>query len=65
MCVRLPRGDVRYWLAHTLWRLEISDGEYTLSFDGVPGNAGQAEVVEDHVVFTGESQPAGASTARC
>ena len=38
---------------HTL-RLEIRDGEYTLSFDGVPGNVGQVEVVEDQVTFTGE-----------
>jgi hypothetical protein len=36
-----------------------------LSFDAVPEIAGQAEVVEDHVLSTGEFQPAGASTARC
>ena len=35
-------------------RLEVGNGEYTLSFDGVPANAGQVEVVEDHVTFTGE-----------
>jgi TRAP-type C4-dicarboxylate transport system substrate-binding protein len=35
-------------------RLEVGDGEYTLSFDGVPANVGQVEVVEDHVTFTEE-----------
>ena len=45
--------DIEFAEGTTL-RLEVSDGEYTLLFDGVPGNEGQVEVVEDHVTFTGE-----------
>ena len=45
--------DIEFTEGTTL-RLEVSDGEYTLSFDGVPENVGQVEIVEDHVLFTGE-----------
>jgi hypothetical protein len=30
-------------------------GKHTLSFDRVPGNAGHAEVVEEHILVTAES----------
>ena len=38
----------------TTLRLEVGNGEYTLSFDGVPTNVGQVEVDEDHVTFADE-----------